>query len=804
MSVDLSQFHQVFFEESFENLDAMEAQLMALNPSRPDDETINSIFRAAHSIKGGAGTFGFLEVASFTHILETLLDEIRSGRRTTTQDEIDLHLQSVDCLREMLHACQGNQPIDSKRTKSLEQQFTKLLNLEANDEKTTVGELPTTDDSQSITRLWSINFYPEENLLGNGNEPLRMFRVLSDLGKLEVTCSWDSLPAFENIVPEHCYLSWQLTLESSAERNQIDEVFEWVADQAKIEINSEEVQAVDNKGSANYQNTANNWLIEFKPHKHILVSGNDPLRLIRELCQLGDSTVDVNTPSFPEFASYNPEECSLSWRINLQSDCDEKTIRQVFEWVEDESDLNILNQSLLPNQDNNNLKQELADIDAVVADSNAQNIIKAETGNAKQPAPKTESSSIRVAIDKIDNLINMVGELVITQSMLGQIGGDFEMEKLPRLLEGLSQLEHNTRELQESVMRIRMLPISFAFSRFPRMVRDLSRRLDRQIELVLIGEQTELDKTVMEKIGDPLVHLVRNAIDHGIESPEERRKVGKNPQGTITLNAYHQSGNVVIEIQDDGKGLDKSKLLEKAKLQGIVSASDIASINDNQIFDLIFHPGLSTAAEVSDVSGRGVGMDVVKKNIQELNGSVDIRSQSKVGTTITIRLPLTLAILDGQLVRVGGHIYIFPLVSIVESMQVKNEDLNHVAGGCDLFQLRDEYIPVVRLYELFGVKPDTTNIEESLLVVVEADGHKTGVVVDELSSQQQVVIKSLEQNYQRVEGVSGATILGDGTVSLILDIPGLVHIAGAQHLNHIARGGHKGIGNYSQQAQIIN
>ena len=299
---------------------------------------------------------------------------------------------------------------------------------------------------------------------------------------------------------------------------------------------------------------------------------------------------------------------------------------------------------------------------------------------------------------------------------------------------------------------------------------------------MLQGEQTELDKTVMERIGDPLVHLVRNAVDHGIETSEERKRLGKTSGGTITLNAYHQSGNVVIEVIDDGRGINREKLLAKACKQGLITESECSTISDGQAFDFIFHPGLSTAVEVSDVSGRGVGMDVVKRNIQELNGNVDIKSKEGVGTTITIRLPLTLAILDGQLVRVGTNVYIFPLVSIVESMQVKQDELNHVAGGCEVFQLRDEYLPVVRLYDIFSVKPDSFDIEDSLLVVVEADGEKIGVVVDELSAQQQVVIKSLEQNYQRVEGVSGATILGDGTVSLILDIPGLVNIAGVKHL----------------------
>jgi two-component system chemotaxis sensor kinase CheA len=328
-------------------------------------------------------------------------------------------------------------------------------------------------------------------------------------------------------------------------------------------------------------------------------------------------------------------------------------------------------------------------------------------------------------------------------------------------------------------MQIRMLPISFSFSRFPRMVRDLSKKLGKKINLKLKGEQTELDKTVMEKIGDPLVHLVRNSLDHGIESPQDRLAAGKSETGVITLNAYHQGGNVVIEIIDDGKGLDKARIMEKAIENGLIPPGD--SYSDEQINDLIFHPGFSTAQVVSDVSGRGVGMDVVKRNIQELNGTIEVKSKPGLGSTFTIRLPLTLAILDGQLVRIGSQTFIFPLVSIVESLDMDISLVNMVAGGCDVFRLRDEYIPIIKLFDVFSIDAEFTDIKDALLVVVECDGEKIGIVVDELQAQQQVVIKSLEQNYRRVEGVSGATILGDGTVALILDIVGIVKLAGVRH-----------------------
>jgi len=364
---------------------------------------------------------------------------------------------------------------------------------------------------------------------------------------------------------------------------------------------------------------------------------------------------------------------------------------------------------------------------------------------------------------------------VITQSMLSQQSKRLELHRHPKLIDGLAQLERNTRELQESVMRIRMLPISFAFNRFPRIVRDLSQQLGKKIELKMTGETTELDKTVMEKIGDPLVHLVRNSLDHGLEKPEVRRAAGKSETGTLHLNAYHQSGNIVIEIIDDGAGLPKDKILKKAKERGLIG--DERNLPDEKIYELIFMPGFSTAEKVTDVSGRGVGMDVVRKNIKSLGGTVEIASKEGQGTTITIRLPLTLAILDGQSVRIGDENYIIPLVSIVESIKIREDMVNIVAGKAEVIRLRDEYMPVLRLYQIFGTEPRTTDLLEGLLVVVEGEGMKTGLFVDELLGQQQVVIKSLETNFKRVDSISGATILGDGTVALILDIPGLIKLA---------------------------
>lgn len=704
MSIDLSQFHQVFFEESFEGLQTMESSLLDIDCENLDSETINCIFRAAHSIKGSSSTFGFTEVAEFTHVLETLLDQVREGSRQLSQDHIELLLQSVDCLNGMLTALQSEQPVDTQQSKQLIEQFNCILNgsepeaaasesasakavEETAQSKEVASEAASSISNGDIT-TWQITFIPDVNLLRTGNEPLRMFRELAELGELTVTAKLDNLPDLPALNPEECYLGWEMYLDTREDKQKIEEVFEWVVDESEL---------------------------------HISVAGG-----------LFDFEEDAGAAGSLESAQPSPV-------------------------VEVETPAEVV------------VKPEKPAVAAKAAEA---------TLGPKETAKTSESTSIRVSIEKIDSLVNLVGELVITQSMLGQLGTEFDLSKLANLQEGLAQLEHNTRELQESVMRIRMLPISFTFSRFPRMVRDLSRQLGKKIELKLSGEQTELDKTVMEKIGDPLVHLVRNALDHGLETPEDRIAAGKSETGTITLNAFHQSGNIMIEIIDDGRGLNKEKILQKAIQNGVIIEQE--QLSDEQVQDLIFQPGFSTAEQVTDVSGRGVGMDVVRRNIQELNGGIEVKSVEGEGSTFTIRLPLTLAILDGQLIQVGDQTYIVPLVSIVESLQPDMNLINHVAGGCDVFRLRDEYIPIIKLWEVFGEEPRSRELSESLLVVVEVGSAKVAIVVDELLGQQQVVIKSMETNYKKVEGISGATILGDGTVSLILDVTDLVQMAGDQ------------------------
>ncbi|MGY8863923.1 MAG: chemotaxis protein CheA, partial [Pseudomonadales bacterium] len=511
--------------------------------------------------------------------------------------------------------------------------------------------------------------------------------------------------------------------------------------------------------------------IFFKPSLEMLKDGNDPIRMLRELAALGEMETTADSDELPVLQELVPENFYLSWTIELLTTCDIDDVEEVFEWVEGECELSItpmledstvavdsptlyqLNDSQVkkPTTSGQRLVMPsgpLPSLDNLQLDITPEPV-QAMAVAAQVTAPvKAEASSIRVGIDKVDSLINLVGELVITQSMLGQMGSSGESitgENIGKLRERLVQLEHNTRELQDSVMRIRMLPISFTFNRFPRMVRDISIQLGKKVQLELRGENTELDKTVMEKISDPMVHLIRNALDHGIEMPAHRIAAGKPEVGTIVLNVFHQGGYVIIEMTDDGGGIDRERLLAKARTKGLVGESE--QLSEEQKLELLFSPGLSTVEKVSNVSGRGVGMDVVRRNIQELNGSVEASTEMGVGSTFSIRLPLTLAILDGQLVTVANQTYIFPLMSISESLQIDEAKVSNVAGGSDVYSLREEYIPILRLDRLFGLCQEIGVLKDSLLVVIESEGQKIGVVVDELLSQQRIVIKSLEENY---------------------------------------------------------
>jgi len=757
MTVDITEVRELFFEESFESLDIMESNLLDLDIGTTDRELINSIFRSAHSIKGSAGIFKFEEVITFAHVAETLLDEMRNGEHLVTQDIIDVLLRFVDVMRMMLSALQEKGEYDIHSVLECQNQLNSFLKTPIEEEPAatqatseippasqqtptasqqppesiaTVEELP---PAPIKTTGWEIIFKPHISMLKTGNDPINLFRELSNLGELTLQVNLDQLPNFTDLEPQNCYLSWSLTLYTEAERSEIGEIFEWVEDECELEI-------------------------------HSLAAPED----------------SESTPAVPSESPQSAEDEAPATEINQDSQPPAPSESPQSTEVADEASTTESTEAnnQPPESPHEQVSKPISPIEPVAEIPTLhtpKEILEDSLGQNRNLMGQTsEATSIRVGIDKIDHLINIVGELVITQSMLDQVGENFDQSKLTQLQDGLSQLERNTRELQESVMRIRMLPISFSFNRFPRLVHDLSTQLGKKVELKLSGEQTELDKTVLEKMSDPLVHLVRNALDHGIEMPEQRHQAGKSETGLLHLHAFHQGGSIVIQINDDGAGVNLEAVREKAIKRGLLTREENAT--DEQLLELIFQPGFSTAKQVNDLSGRGVGMDVVRRNIRSLGGTIEIQSQFGQGTTFNIRLPLTLAILDGQLVRVGNQIFILSLLSIVESLRIQPALVNSLASKAEVYKLRDEYIPVLRLYALFDIIPNSTQLDQGLLVVVEGDGRKIGLFVDELLSQQQIVIKSLETNYKQVSGISGATILGDGSVALILDIAGLIKL----------------------------
>lgn len=653
MNMDMQRFHATFFEESREGLEAMEAGLLSLEQGNRDGDLINSIFRAAHSIKGGSATFGFDAIAGMTHVLETLLDELRAGQRAVSPPAVDAMLASVDVLRALLAEAEHGTPADPAAVQAMKDRLNAVLSGQDAPAAAAPAAAPVADAEPDG---WKIGFTPAPSLFMSGNDPLRILRELEHLGPLEIACRMERLPGFEQIDPLEAYLAWDLGLIGKVPRSAVDDVFAWVVDDCELDIQPMQRNAVPVEAVA----------VAAQPAAAVVASG-------------------------------------------------------------------------------------------------------AQAPAAAPAANDAAETSIRVSVDKIDGLINLVGELVITQAMLKQVSGLLDQAQCERLFAGLDLLERNTRDLQEAVIGVRMLPVDAVFRRFPRLVRDLSARLGKQVRLRTIGEGTELDKGLIERIADPLVHLVRNSIDHGLEMPDVRAQSGKDETGTITLAASHQGGHIVIEVSDDGRGLNRERILAKAAERGLAVPENPT---DSQVWDLIFQPGFSTADAVTDLSGRGVGMDVVRRNIQALGGEVQLESAAGHGTRVVIRLPLTLAILDGMAVSVGEETLILPLTYVLEALQPQAEDVRTVGGEGRVLRVRGEYLPIVALNDYY--RYGQSEAEDPLVVVVEADGQKLALEVDELIGQQQVVVKNIENNYRRIEGISGATILGDGRVALIVDVGGLV------------------------------
>ena len=625
MEQEIARLRQSFLDEAAELLEEMERDLLALERTPDDRGLLESLFRCAHSLKGGSGVFGLTEMAHVTHTLEDTFERVRDGRLSIDRRLLDDLLRFLDTLRGML-ASTGGEKAQDRRTDTLPPQ---------------PAPSPSPLD-------WEIRFEPDPLIFQRGLDPLQILREVASAGEMaEVTADLSGLPPLIEMDPERCYLAWTIRARD-ATREALEEAFQFVREDSLVRIAQRE-------------------------------------------------------------------------------------------------------------------------------------------GAWSRPQPRVlspETLSLRVAAEKVDRLINLVGELVITQSIVAQLVAHFSPDRLGQLEVAVAQMDRYTRELQERVMAVRMLPIRTLFGRFPRLVRDLSQAQGKQVRFETSGEETELDKGVIEQMIDPLIHLVRNAVDHGIEPPEIRRQAGKPEVGRLTLQAYQQGGSIYIEIADDGEGLDRERILSKAGEAGRVSSEE--PLTDAEVFALIFRPGFSTAEKVTDISGRGVGLDVVKRNVEALGGSITVQSERGRGTSFKVKLPLTLAILDGQSVQVGEETYVIPLLSIIESVQPKAESLNTVFGVGEVITIRGQVFPMLRLHRLFEVMPRAEDPTQGLLVIVEHEGRRVALLVDDLSDQQQVVIKSLEANFKKLDGIAGATILGDGRVALILDVPGLIAMARTPHLRAVA------------------
>jgi len=700
MKIDLSQFRQTFLQESADHIVAMETSLLELRSAPQDVELLNSIFRSAHSIKGGAGSFGFTCLAGFTHSLENLLEQLRSLEMQASDEVIDVLLRSVDVLRGLLDAgTDADMPAEglevTARIAALMAPEPGLAQdapqIPAQPETAQQSAAQAVDEGREI-KLYKVEFHPDRELFSSGTNPIVLLRNLAALGT--VSCChlhMEDLPALADLDPTQCYLSWTVELASVCEEAELREVFEFVEHLAEIRI-----------------------------------SHSDAL-------QQTDSALAPHAEAAPELATPRASDGQPAFVERRKTP---------------------------------------------VADRRQSKVADRRQASAK-PAASGESSSIRVAIDKVDRLIDLVGELVIAHVMTAQMVEDFVPSCLPKLREAVASMERNTRELHERVMGIRMLPVGTLFQRYSRTVYDIAQATGKKIRLEMRGEETEIDKSMLELLGDPLTHLIRNSADHGIETPSTRLAAGKPEEGLIILKAFHRAGRIVIEGIDDGAGIDTEAVRRKAVERGLIGPD--AQMSAEQLSMLIFEPGFSTQEQISDLSGRGVGMDVVKRNVQQMNGTVSLTSEKGRGTTVTIELPLTLAILEGLLVRVGNRTLVLPLLSVIETVPLPDDKIVRLAQKGEVVVIREESVPLLRLSRFLAVIEDTagaaTLVEEArnrrLAVIVESGGRKIGLVVDELLGQQQVVVKSLERNLHRIDGLMGATILGDGCVAPIVDVTGL-------------------------------
>jgi two-component system, chemotaxis family, sensor kinase CheA len=708
----LEQLKQTFFDECAELLQDIEVGLTEMREGGASDDTVNAVFRAVHSVKGGAGIFGFTALVEFAHVFETVLDEVRHGNLPGTADVVDVMLTASDVLSDLVTMSRSGDATPAGYGEECRGALQQLIKAD--------GDAPAEDDNSAAPadfegldfvpvrvesfddvftpvpvddgmRAYAITFRPKPEMLKNANEPLYIIRELRKLGELELTAHVE-LPPLSELEPDHPYIGWTGTLRTAATRAQVEEVFEFVVGDCELEITE---GAPPEVASASFTDTA------------------------------------TTTPTIP--GAGDPPMLDGAGAAP----------------------------SIVPEPD------AQADAPAKAAD-------KTDAAPGRAQPTKPAATTTRVELEKIDRVVNMVGELVIAQAMLGQIVQGLPEEVAGRLAQMLEEVVFHTRELKDSVMSMRAAPVGSVFQRMPRLIRELAAKTGKKVRLETFGENTEVDRSIIERLSDPLTHIIRNSVDHGIESPADRLAAGKSEEGTVRLAAEHRGGRIVIEVRDDGAGINAERVLKKAREKGLVSPD--ATLTDDEINNLIFLPGFSTAEAISDISGRGVGMDVVRSNIQDIGGRISLKSERGRGMTIQLALPLTLAVMDGMVIKVGRETYVMPMAGIVECLRPARGDVQNLIGSRGMLQLRGDLVPLVRLSDLLDVS--STESSDSVVIITEAgDESRFGLIVDELLGHQQVVIKSIEESYGSVPGIAGATILGNGRVAFILDVDKLSDLA---------------------------
>jgi len=700
----LEQLKQTFFDECAELLQDIEVGLTEMREGGASDETVNAVFRAVHSVKGGAGIFGFTGLVEFTHVFETVLDEVRHGGLAASADVIDVMLTASDVLSDLVTMSRSGEPIGAGYGEECRNALQHLIKVgdggaAADDEGPAPADFEDFDfvpvpaegfdapeGAEAVTdgmRCYAIMFRPKPEMLKNANEPLYILRELRKLGELDLTAHV-GLPPLSELEPDHPYIGWTGTLRSAATRAQIDEVFEFVVGDCELEI----VEA-------------------------------DPISVVTTMIEAVVWPADLALQDSPE-------------------------------------------------------RDDVAAAPKVTPEM-ATSAKSADKAPGVQPT-KPAATTTRVELEKIDRVVNMVGELVIAQAMLGQIVQGLPEDVSGRLAQMLEEVVFHTRELKDSVMSMRAAPVGSVFQRMPRLIRELAAKTGKKVRLETVGEHTEVDRSIIERLGDPLTHIIRNSVDHGIESPAERLAAGKSEEGTVRLAAEHRGGRIVIEVRDDGAGINPERVLKKAREKGLIGMD--AVLSDEEINNLVFLPGFSTAEAISDISGRGVGMDVVRSNIQDVGGRITLKSERGRGMTIQLALPLTLAVMDGMVIKVGGETYVMPMPAIVECLRPSRGDVQNLVGSRGMLQLRGDLVPLVGLGDLLDVRSTPGAASDSVVIITEAgDESRFGLIVDELCGHQQVVIKSIEESYGSVPGIAGATILGNGRVAFILDVDKLSDLA---------------------------